>query len=835
MVKLIKFDNNHTLSEAKALTADNPQICYLTTDGYVVFNNIVYYNEYNKELDKKQNKLISGTNIKTINGEDLLGEGNLKINSIYDLGRFYRSIDGENEAKKLGICNNLDILYMKYEVYGLESVIATITQHIEDNTTKQELYLKGTTFKRTITFTDATRQTISSVSDWVKYELEVADNKVQQITNSTTQYPSAKAVYDELQNKQDTLVSGTNIKTVNGNSLLGSGNIEIQGGSDINVIDNLTSTSTTDALSANMGRVLKEKVDEIELFKSPNATIIGNPTIEHGQVSGFSKEPAAYLTLPFSFDSVGKKFELNLAFTTGSDVNTPQNIIGSSYCMAIYIEQGKLNVRISNNGTSWDVWSYVHEGLTFVANHPYYVKLTYTGINYNLKLSENGKDYIDLANLGATKYPYKRLIYLGIGNNFNNPFKGIINLNKCSLLFNDEHFWEGMDDAGLATRLATDLSNIDDEGKQVVKDIVKEDFVTKPQTPGTNGQVLTSNGDGTQSWKDAQGGGTISEDLFYMLAGNDQYIIWEDVDGNIHRTFQKLGQYINTTGIRLNDKVKKILVGGLEKNETSLYCMLNGCPNLEEFMPILNTENITRLDATFVDSSDKLYINGLEKWNTSKVTLIRGLLPIVSNQVNVLNKLDFRKVTEFGTVGGGVLYGSKGLDFLDIEIDFSEILMPSLKSVRISDNTIKINKLKMFGVPCIYDNGKFNSGAILNYSACVNAEVIEFPQKCPLLFDGVNITLVDGALYSPLDLYYEQDKYFNMSGKEDVFINALGTFVVDESVGSSEYNYLCVENPNDGSKLPLAFLPTIKLNSTRKAALTDAQKEIIANKGWTII
>lgn len=35
---------------------------------------------------------------------------------------------------------------------------------------------------------------------------------------------------EQLANKQDKLVSGTNIKTVNGNSLLGSGNIEISGG-----------------------------------------------------------------------------------------------------------------------------------------------------------------------------------------------------------------------------------------------------------------------------------------------------------------------------------------------------------------------------------------------------------------------------------------------------------------------------------------------------------------------------------------------------------------------------------------------------------------------------
>ena len=62
--------------------------------------------------------------------------------------------------------------------------------------------------------------------------------------------------------KQDTLVSGENIKTVNGQTLLGSGNIEIQGGGgSTTVIDNLTSTSATDALSANQGRVLKGLVD----------------------------------------------------------------------------------------------------------------------------------------------------------------------------------------------------------------------------------------------------------------------------------------------------------------------------------------------------------------------------------------------------------------------------------------------------------------------------------------------------------------------------------------------------------------------------------------------
>ena len=60
---------------------------------------------------------------------------------------------------------------------------------------------------------------------------------------------------DKIKNKQDKLVSGTNIKTINGQSILGSGNIEItsSGGSGTNffvsyneVNEELTITSTTE-------------------------------------------------------------------------------------------------------------------------------------------------------------------------------------------------------------------------------------------------------------------------------------------------------------------------------------------------------------------------------------------------------------------------------------------------------------------------------------------------------------------------------------------------------------------------------------------------------------
>lgn len=51
-----------------------------------------------------------------------------------------------------------------------------------------------------------------------------------------------------LNGKQPTLASGTNIKTINNESLLGEGNIDIQGGSSVNVVQ-ATGTSTSDVMS----------------------------------------------------------------------------------------------------------------------------------------------------------------------------------------------------------------------------------------------------------------------------------------------------------------------------------------------------------------------------------------------------------------------------------------------------------------------------------------------------------------------------------------------------------------------------------------------------------
>jgi hypothetical protein len=66
----------------------------------------------------------------------------------------------------------------------------------------------------------------------ISYVPENAANKVTSISGASTdtQYPSAKLLFDQLALKQVALVSGTNIKTINGITLLGSGDLAVGGG-----------------------------------------------------------------------------------------------------------------------------------------------------------------------------------------------------------------------------------------------------------------------------------------------------------------------------------------------------------------------------------------------------------------------------------------------------------------------------------------------------------------------------------------------------------------------------------------------------------------------------
>ena len=130
-------------------------------------------------LGNKQDTLVSGTNIKTINGDSILGSGNIVIQSGTSN---WDDIQGKPQFARVATSGDYNDLINK--------------------------------------------PTIPDVSDLATKE-EIADMETK--SNAAATY----ATKQEIAGKQDTLVSGTNIKTINGNSILGEGNIEITSGSKV--------------------------------------------------------------------------------------------------------------------------------------------------------------------------------------------------------------------------------------------------------------------------------------------------------------------------------------------------------------------------------------------------------------------------------------------------------------------------------------------------------------------------------------------------------------------------------------------------------------------------
>lgn len=217
---------------------------------------------------------------------------------------------------------------------------------------------------------------------------------------------------------------------------------------------------------------IEDKIKDLELFKFPNAVIVGEPHIDNGQISGFSN--ADYLMFPFIVDVRNRPFEINVAFTTGSDVTTQQNILDSVFGLALAIQNGRGIMAMSSNGTGWDI------GLTtgsypLFANTTYYAKITWDGTTYKTAISTNGELYVDDMSLISSLGLFPTTIYIGGSNDIfgpssAHPFKGSINLNKASLTISGLPVWQGMDDAGLSTRADVSLSNIDEAGKKVIRD-----------------------------------------------------------------------------------------------------------------------------------------------------------------------------------------------------------------------------------------------------------------------------------------------------------------------------------------------------------------------------
>jgi hypothetical protein len=158
-------------------------------------------------LNAKQDTLVSGTNIKTVNGTSVLGSGNIAISSAVAWGGVTGTLSNQTDLQTAldgKVDENSAITgatktKVTYDQKGLVTAGAdATTADIADSTDKRYV-------------TDAQLVVVGNTSG-----TNTGDNA----TNS--QYSGLAA------SKQDTLVSGTNIKTINSTSLLGSGNVAVE-------------------------------------------------------------------------------------------------------------------------------------------------------------------------------------------------------------------------------------------------------------------------------------------------------------------------------------------------------------------------------------------------------------------------------------------------------------------------------------------------------------------------------------------------------------------------------------------------------------------------------
>ncbi len=99
-----------------------------------------------------------------------------------------------------------------------------------------------------------------------------------------------KSDYTNSIKKQDTLVSGENIKTINGQSILGSGNIEITTQGTIVIDDELSNDSTNPVQNKIVYEALQNKLTE------ETANSLYQPILSANQLASLNTDHSKYLT-----------------------------------------------------------------------------------------------------------------------------------------------------------------------------------------------------------------------------------------------------------------------------------------------------------------------------------------------------------------------------------------------------------------------------------------------------------------------------------------------------------------------------------------------------------
>lgn len=184
-------------------------------------NNAPQNKAVNEALKAKQATLVSGTNIKTINGNSILGQGNLVIEG-----------GGASAAEIVELPSDAstNLPYENGYYDGNSQDFANKIREISNNPTKIYMLKYSPTGYYTII-----NPYIDSI--YMGFYVDTNDGVLHFYTSDDTNNDDYTIKNEgSVYVKQDTLVSGKNIKTINGKSILGSGNIDISGSGGADVL-----------------------------------------------------------------------------------------------------------------------------------------------------------------------------------------------------------------------------------------------------------------------------------------------------------------------------------------------------------------------------------------------------------------------------------------------------------------------------------------------------------------------------------------------------------------------------------------------------------------------
>ena len=385
------------------------------------------------------------------------------------------------------------------------------------------------------------------------------------ISDVSSRLKNVKDVVDSIpENYQEKLVSGTNIKKINGEDILGEGNIIIQGGGSSSDHVNIT-LAEWEALSP------EEKLADIVYFitdaDNEYAKVSDVQTVSD-KVSNIEADYVKHEELPIVPDYTDKFNEIDTnigVLQSGVQTNTynisnldsKTNNIDSNYKAADEALDNKIGANTEEiNNVSGRVSTIETD---YVKSDDIKDFITEEQLpDYNPKFTEINSSISDVSNrvknIENDYLTSKDKITDYVKQSDYNTKVSEIN----SSIYDVSARIKNIEDVGLATRMVVDMSNIDAAGEQKVKDIIRtEGYITEIPDSYATKEELNSSLANLSSWV---------SDNYAKKTSLDSYLLKTDAQN----TYATAGQVSG-----LNDRVNE-----LDQHITDVYTYYN--PKLTE-------------------------------------------------------------------------------------------------------------------------------------------------------------------------------------------------------------------------------------------------------------